>query len=111
MKIIYLNEIDSTQKYLIDKLKTKELKAPIAVVADKQNLGIGSRGSDWIGVKGNLFLSFTLTLDDLPKLDIRERAQRKIDTILSEHQPQPLEIQQRTELANILDAAQSELGI
>jgi len=67
LEIIYLDEIDSTQKFLIKKIKEKKLLPPVAVVADIQKNGIGSRGNSWIGELGNLFLSFALTLDELPK--------------------------------------------
>ena len=67
MEIIYLDEIDSTQIYLIDKIKKKELLPPVAVVAKKQTKGIGSRNSRWIGADGNLFFSFAIKADDLPK--------------------------------------------
>jgi len=66
LQILYLDEIDSTQKYLKEKLLQKELYAPIAVCAEVQNSGIGSRNNSWHGVKGNLFLSFALPLKQLP---------------------------------------------
>ena len=66
MQILYLDEIDSTQKYLKEKLQNKELQAPIAVCAEIQNSGIGSRSNSWEGAKGNLFLSFALALKQLP---------------------------------------------
>ncbi len=58
MKLIYLKEIDSTQKYLISKLKSSNLFPPICVWSDYQTNGIGSRGNKWIGKRGNLFFSF-----------------------------------------------------
>ena len=58
MKIIYLNEVDSTQKYLIENIKSKELKPPVCVWTELQTDGIGSRNNKWIGKKGNLFFSF-----------------------------------------------------
>ena len=70
MQILYLDEIDSTQKYLKEKLLQKELHAPIAVCAEIQNSGIGSRNNSWEGAKGNLFLSFALPLKQLP-VDLR----------------------------------------
>ena len=66
MKIIYLDTIDSTQRYLKDLLKSKELTSPVAVVADEQSSGQGSRGNSWIGQKGNLFLSFSIPIKELP---------------------------------------------
>ena len=66
LKIIYLNKIPSTQLYLKKCIQNKEDKAPIAVVADEQTQGIGSRENSWISQKGNLFLSFALPLKELP---------------------------------------------
>jgi BirA family biotin operon repressor/biotin-[acetyl-CoA-carboxylase] ligase len=63
MKRVYLKEIDSTQLYLIEALKTTTLKAPICVWSDYQTNGIGSRGNRWIGKRGNLFFSFAIDKD------------------------------------------------
>lgn len=67
VKIIYLEEVNSTQSYLIDALADKKLRVPVAVSADMQYDGKGSRGSNWIGGRGNLFLSFALPLAMLPQ--------------------------------------------
>jgi trimethylamine--corrinoid protein Co-methyltransferase len=45
-----------------------------------------------------------------PLSDIRQRARAKLDRILAEHEPEPLEGAQRAELRAILDAAGRELG-
>ena len=66
LQIIYLETIDSTQKYLKEQIETKKLQAPIAVSAELQTEGIGSRDNRWESQKGNLFLSFALALDCLP---------------------------------------------
>ncbi|WP_281950548.1 biotin--[acetyl-CoA-carboxylase] ligase [Nitrosophilus kaiyonis] len=66
MEIIYLDEVNSTQLYLIEKIKSKELLPSVAVVAKNQKNGIGSRGNRWIGRSGNLFFSFAIYLNDLP---------------------------------------------
>jgi trimethylamine:corrinoid methyltransferase-like protein len=42
--------------------------------------------------------------------DVRKRARAKLDRILAEHQPEPLEEAVQAELLAILDAAQRELG-
>ncbi|GAB4537635.1 MAG: trimethylamine methyltransferase family protein [Anaerolineae bacterium] len=42
--------------------------------------------------------------------DIRKRAKAKLDRILAEHQPEPLDEAVQAELRSILDAAQRELG-
>lgn len=66
MQIFWFDELGSTQTYLKDKLKTGELHSPVAIVAHKQTDGLGSRGNSWIGMEGNLFLSFALSKDELP---------------------------------------------
>ena len=66
LKILSLKSIDSTQLYLKKSIQLKELNAPIAVIAQVQTQGIGSRNNSWISKEGNLFLSFALPLDDLP---------------------------------------------
>ena len=67
MQILYLESVDSTQKYLKELIKNNEVSAPFAVVADLQTAGVGSRGNSWSGVKDNLFLSFAISLEELPK--------------------------------------------
>jgi BirA family biotin operon repressor/biotin-[acetyl-CoA-carboxylase] ligase len=65
LQIYSFKEIDSTQKYLKRALAAKELHAPVAVVADIQTDGIGSRNNSWESVEGNLFLSFALPVTSL----------------------------------------------
>ncbi len=67
MDIIYLNEIDSTHKYLKEYIKKNSFKAPIAVVTQNQTNGVGSRDNPWFGMKGNIFFSFVLSKSFLPK--------------------------------------------
>ncbi len=67
MQILYLDEIGSTQLYLKELVTSKKIKLPLAVVADVQSAGVGSRNNSWIGKKGNLFLSFAINLDELPQ--------------------------------------------
>jgi BirA family biotin operon repressor/biotin-[acetyl-CoA-carboxylase] ligase len=64
--IHWLDEVDSTQSYLLNKLKTGNLKTPVAVVAKKQSQGRGSRDNGWIGLEGNLFVSFSILKSALP---------------------------------------------
>ena len=70
MKILYLESVSSTQDYIKNLLKDKKIKVPYAVVSDIQTNGVGSRGNQWQGIKGNLFLSFAITIKDLPS-DLR----------------------------------------
>ncbi|MDO9266080.1 MAG: biotin--[acetyl-CoA-carboxylase] ligase [Sulfurimonas sp.] len=67
MQIIYLDSVDSTQKYLKELIQEGKISLPCAVVADSQTDGIGSRGNSWNGVRNNLFLSFATPLNELPK--------------------------------------------
>jgi BirA family biotin operon repressor/biotin-[acetyl-CoA-carboxylase] ligase len=64
--ITYLDEVTSTHKLLIQSLKNRSLKPPIALSAEIQNSGVGSRDNSWQGFNGNLFLSFCQKIDDLP---------------------------------------------
>jgi len=66
LKILFFKTLPSTQLYLKELLKVKKESLPLAVVADIQTDGIGSRNNSWISEKGNLFLSFSLPLKDLP---------------------------------------------
>jgi len=66
LKITYLENVDSTQVFLKELIKEKKVKIPHAVVANIQTNGIGSRGNCWEGMKDNLFLSFAISLKELP---------------------------------------------
>ena len=66
MQILYLKKIGSTQNYLKELVRTKEVKLPFAVVSDAQTEGIGSRENRWNSLEGNLFLSFAIELKELP---------------------------------------------
>ena len=67
MKISYLESVDSTQTYLKDLILNSSIELPYAVSAEFQSAGIGSRNNSWCGIGGNLFLSFAIKLDELPK--------------------------------------------
>jgi BirA family biotin operon repressor/biotin-[acetyl-CoA-carboxylase] ligase len=67
LKIIYLDKVDSTQKYLKKKLLNKELVSPVAVTSDIQTNGVGSRDNSWESFDENLFLSFAIKISELPK--------------------------------------------
>lgn len=59
--------LPSTQTYLLEKLKSNKLKAPVLIVAKNQSAGIGSRGNIWEGVESALTFSLALNASDLPK--------------------------------------------
>jgi BirA family biotin operon repressor/biotin-[acetyl-CoA-carboxylase] ligase len=63
LRLIYFEEIGSTQKHLIEKIKKEQLAPPVCVWTELQTDGIGSRGNKWIGKKGNLFFSFAVMKD------------------------------------------------
>jgi len=67
LRIQYLESVDSTQTYLKKLLQEKKVKSPYAIVSKVQTHGQGSRDNSWIGLEGNLFLSFALSLETLPK--------------------------------------------
>lgn len=67
MKILYFETLPSTQLYLKELLRKRKENAPIALVAELQSAGIGSRDNHWTSQKGNLFLSFAISLKDLPQ--------------------------------------------
>ncbi|WP_120861629.1 biotin--[acetyl-CoA-carboxylase] ligase [Helicobacter pylori] len=61
------DSLPSTQTYLLEKLKSNELKAPVLIVAKNQSAGIGSRGNIWESAKSALTFSLALNASDLPK--------------------------------------------
>ncbi len=62
-KIKYFNEIDSTQKYLIEKVKKENLNR-YCIWSEFQTNGIGTHQREWIGKKGNLFFSFVVDVNE-----------------------------------------------
>jgi trimethylamine--corrinoid protein Co-methyltransferase len=50
-------------------------------------------------------------LDGSPLPDIRQRAKDKLERILAEHRPEPLDEKLQAELQAILGAAERELGV
>lgn len=67
METLYLDSVDSTHTYLKSHIKTAGYTNPLAVITQHQTNGIGSRDNSWTGVKGNLFFSFVLEKELLPK--------------------------------------------
>jgi BirA family biotin operon repressor/biotin-[acetyl-CoA-carboxylase] ligase len=66
LEIVSFDELNSTQLYLIDKIKSKEYKPPIAIITKTQTGGIGSRDNRWVASRGDFLVSFALGLDSLP---------------------------------------------
>lgn len=65
MNIVYLKEIDSTHKFLKEYLK--DSNSQICFYTYNQTQGIGSRHNNWHGKEGNLFFSFAILKNHLPK--------------------------------------------
>ncbi len=67
MEILYLKEVDSTHSYLKNYIRENGYKNPLLVYTQNQTNGIGSRDNNWNGKDGNLFFSFVIEKDLLPK--------------------------------------------
>ncbi|MDY0051238.1 MAG: biotin--[acetyl-CoA-carboxylase] ligase [Aliarcobacter sp.] len=66
MKIIRLEQVNSTHTYLKELISKNGYKEAVCILTDYQTNGVGSRGNSWIGIKGNLFFSFVIKKDLLP---------------------------------------------
>jgi len=67
MKIKYFNSLNSTQIYIKEYIKKNGYTQPLCFVTQNQTNGIGSRNNNWTGREGNLFFSFVLNSNLLPK--------------------------------------------
>jgi BirA family biotin operon repressor/biotin-[acetyl-CoA-carboxylase] ligase len=67
LEILSFKTLPSTQKYLQQEIQNKTLVAPVAVIAQEQSDGVGSRDNRWIGGKGDFFASIAVKLSELPK--------------------------------------------
>ncbi len=63
-KIIWLEEIDSTQDFL----KSSYLKSGTVAVAKRQHKGRGRSGNTWISQEGGLYFSILLNQDDIASI-------------------------------------------
>ncbi len=66
-EIAVFDRLPSTQHYLLDALAKEKLKAPVAVLANMQYAGIGSRENSWEGEEGNFFASLAVEHARLPE--------------------------------------------
>lgn len=64
--IYWFESLDSTQSYLIEELKAARLSAPVCIGTQSQTSGKGSRGNNWVGEEGNLFISIAIERSMLP---------------------------------------------
>ena len=67
MEHYFFETIPSTHQFVLESLREKKLAAPFLVYAKKQTHGIGSRGNDWQGGEGNLFLTLCVEEKQLPQ--------------------------------------------
>jgi len=66
LEILRFDKLPSTQNYLVEMVREGSVRLPVAVIADRQSDGIGSRGNGWIGEEGDLFVSIAISQGDLP---------------------------------------------
>jgi len=67
LETLWFKHLPSTHKYLIEQIKSADVVPPLAVGADFQSDGVGSRGNSWLGDEGNLYFSFCVEEKHLPK--------------------------------------------
>ena len=67
METLWFKHLPSTHKYLIENIKNTTITPPTAVGVDFQSDGVGSRGNTWLGDEGNLYISFCVEKNHLPK--------------------------------------------
>jgi len=67
LQIHFFDELDSTQLYLQRAIRENKLDSSIMICTSKQTEGIGSRSNSWTSIEGNLFCSFALKKEMLPK--------------------------------------------
>jgi BirA family biotin operon repressor/biotin-[acetyl-CoA-carboxylase] ligase len=65
LKIEKLIQIDSTQTFLSNQIRNG-FSDEVLFWTEKQTVGIGSRGNKWIGKDGNLFFSFSISINRIP---------------------------------------------
>ena len=66
LEIRSFETLPSTQRYLIEAIRNKEMRAPAAVRCAYQSDGVGSRERGWEAQRGNLFASFAFERAQLP---------------------------------------------
>lgn len=67
MEIRSFYSLPSTQRYLTEAVRIGNLKPPVAVIAQEQYAGVGSRENSWHGEKGNFFASIAVPIAMLPE--------------------------------------------
>lgn len=67
LEIHWFDCLSSTQNYLEEAIRNKKLFPPVTIATENQTSGIGSRGNEWEGCRGNLFFSTAIYEKDLPE--------------------------------------------
>ncbi len=67
LDILSFETLPSTQVYLVDRIRRGEITQPVAVIAEEQTAGQGSRHNTWEGGRGNLFTSIAVKAASLPE--------------------------------------------
>ena len=67
LDILSFDTLPSTQGYLVDRIRRGEITRPVAVIAEEQTAGQGSRHNTWEGGRGNLFTSIAIETASLPE--------------------------------------------
>ncbi len=67
LEIAYFKKLDSTHKFLLKNIKENKLKPPFMIVSENQDNGVGTGDNKWISLEGNLFLSFVISSEQIPK--------------------------------------------
>jgi len=66
MKLIYLEQVNSTQTYAKEQLKCNKNVTNVCFYTYMQTMGLGSKNNKWEGENGNLFFTFIISQNDLP---------------------------------------------
>ena len=66
MQIEFVEQMPSTQEFLVGAVREGRITPHFAIAANRQSAGIGSRGNDWEGASGDLAFSFCVAQTDLP---------------------------------------------
>jgi len=66
LEIVSFETLPSTQQWLVDAIRSGRITEPVAVLAEEQTAGTGSRGNRWEGGTGNFFASVAVRSESLP---------------------------------------------
>ncbi len=66
LEILSFETLPSTQIYLTNAIRSRDIQVPTAVIAKEQTQGVGSRNNRWIGNSGDFFVSIAIRDLNLP---------------------------------------------